>query len=82
MATRSAASSKRQTDFVEQFFLEEQEAMETLRSKMAGVQDAEVQAVFSKISEIRARYLAELESQFGETVSRAEITQQINEMFS
>ena len=82
MATRNTDSPKTQRVFLERFFLEEQEAMDSLRSKMAGVNDAEIQSVVRKITEIRARYVAELESQFGETASRAEITQQINDMFS
>ena len=81
MSTQGAAAAQTISDVVERFVREEKEAMESLRARIAGLNDSNMRSVFEQISELRARYVAELESRFGEIKSRAEITNQINEMF-
>ncbi|HEY4612478.1 MAG TPA: hypothetical protein VII11_05805 [Bacteroidota bacterium] len=81
MAIKRTASSQSLTEALDRFMQEEKVVMDSLQGRIANVTDADLQSVFNKFSEIRARYLAELESQFGELKSRAEITKQINDMF-
>ncbi|MGB2869588.1 MAG: hypothetical protein WBD36_14125 [Bacteroidota bacterium] len=82
MAGHEKSLSQTLTDVVGRFVQEEKQAMESLRIRMADTKDPNVQSVFAKLAEIRARYVAELESQFGDVASREEITRQINEMFN
>ena len=82
MAGQEKNPSQSLADVVERFVQEEKQATEALRARMANTKDPNVQSVFEQLAEIRARYVAELESQFGDIASRAEITRQINEMFN
>ncbi|MCI0706226.1 MAG: hypothetical protein L0Y80_01905 [Ignavibacteriae bacterium] len=68
-------------DVFERFVQEEKVVMDSLQVRMSGVADVNVQSAYKKLAEIRSRYLSELELEFGEIKSRAEITRQINDMF-
>jgi hypothetical protein len=74
-------SSQTLSDVLDRFLQEEKVVMDSLQVRMSNVNDVELASVFEKLTDIRSRYLAELESEFGELKSRAEITKQINDMF-
>ena len=81
MAPQRTASAQTLTDVLDRFLQEEKVVMDSLQVRMSSVTDADLASVFQKLAEIRSRYLSELESEFGEIKSRAEITKQINDMF-
>lgn len=81
MFSQSTHSYQTSTDIIERLMQEEKEAMESIRAKANRIDDPTLQTVITKLAEMRARSIEELELQFSEIKSQAEITTQINAMF-
>ena len=69
-------------EFIETVMKEEWEAMEAYRGRAAQFADPQLKTIFKRLSEMRAEYYKELKAQLVQIKSQAEITTQINDMFS
>lgn len=81
MASFDRTSSQSLTDIIERFMQEERIVVDAFRARIASAEGSDFQSVLEKLTEIRERYIAELESACSEITSRAHITNQINNMF-
>ena len=69
------------TDLIEWLMQEEREAVKSYHAKATRITDPRLQDLLTRLAEMRARSIAELESEVSEMRSQAEITTQINAMF-
>ncbi|MBI3112185.1 MAG: DUF2383 domain-containing protein [Ignavibacteriales bacterium] len=69
------------TDLIEWLMQEEREAVKSYHAKATRIKDPRLQSLLTRLAEMRARSIAELESEVSEIRSQAEITTQINAMF-
>ena len=69
------------TDLIEWLMQEEREAVKSYQAKATRIKDPRLQSLLTRLAEMRARSIAELESEVSEIRSQAEITTQINAMF-
>jgi rubrerythrin len=67
--------------FIEGLMAREQDAIKAHQNRAASTQDRKLRSLFSRLAEIHAQSLAELQSYLSETRSQDEITSQINEIF-
>jgi rubrerythrin len=67
--------------FTEGLMAHEREAIEAHENRAASTEDRKLRSLFTRLAEIHAQSLAELQSYLSETRSQDEITSQINEIF-
>ncbi len=69
------------TDLIEWLMQEEREAVKSYHAKATRIDDPRLQGLLTRLADMRARSIAEMESEVSEIRSQAEITTQINAMF-
>jgi hypothetical protein len=67
--------------FIEQLIDREKVIIEAHQNNAASMEDPKLRSLFTKLAEIHAQSLAELQSYLSESRSHDEITEQINEIF-
>jgi rubrerythrin len=67
--------------FIEGLMAHERDAIKAHQNRAESTEDRKLRSLFTRLAEIHAQSLAELQSYLSETRSQNEITSQINEIF-